>query len=134
MRPDLLDSFAGQFVEAFDSGYQSIREQRWLVYLIGIVTLIAIPIAMVFRRDSNYWLALGYCGVVIHGPMLLTAAVTVFIPRYAVPVDPVILVAGVIMIGGLVAWILSGIEQLKAAISEAGLLKRVRGASIHAQT
>jgi hypothetical protein len=36
--------------------------------------------------------------------MLLTAAATVFIPRYALPVDPVILLAGVIMADGVLTW------------------------------
>ena len=130
LRPDLLDGFAGQFVEMFDAGYRFIREQRWLVYLIGIVTLMAIPIAIFFCRDSIYWLALGYCGVVIHGSILLAAAVTVFIPRYAVPVDPMILVSGAIIIGGLILWSFSKIKQIKFVTMGTGLLKEISDVSI----
>jgi hypothetical protein len=128
LNPDLLDSFPGQLVELFDAGYQFI-DQRWLVYLTGLVTLIAIPIAIFFRRDSVYWLALGYCGVVIHGSILLTAAVTVFLHRYATPIDPVILISGAIMIGGFASWSLSRIEQFAATIGP-GLLKRIRRAPV----
>jgi hypothetical protein len=127
LRSDLLDAFPGQFVETFNGGYQFIRAQRWLIYLTGLVTLIAIPIAIFLRRESVYWLSLGYCGAVIHGSILLTAATTVFIDRYAVPVDPVILVSGAIMIGGLISWGLSKIEQLEPVAIGAGLLKRLPG-------
>ncbi len=100
--PRLVNEFPGQFADSLDAIRVFLRAQRWLICIIGIVTLLAIPIAMFAR--SRHWLALGYCGVVIHGSMLLTAAVTVFIPRYGVPVDPVILIAGVIMMDGLVSW------------------------------
>jgi hypothetical protein len=99
-----LDTFPGHFVNFFETLYKRIRSQRWLIYTIGVVTLLAIPIAACFRRRSKHWMALGYCGVIIHGSILLTAAVTVFIPRYAWPVDPVIMVAGVIMLDGLLSW------------------------------
>jgi hypothetical protein len=134
LRSDLLDAFPGQFVETFNGGYQFIRAQRWLIYLTGLVTLIAIPIAIFLRRDSVYWLSLGYCGVVIHLSILLTAATSVFIDRYAVPVDPVILVSGAIMIGGLISWSLSRIEWFDAVSIEAGFLKRIRGGLIGVQT
>jgi hypothetical protein len=117
MKPQLLDAFPGQFVEVFDAGYAFIRAQRWLIYLIGFVTLIAIPIAIFFRSASRYWLALGYCGVLIHGGMLLTASVTVFIPRYAWPIDPIILVAGAIMVGGLLSWGSARLRELRTRTS-----------------
>jgi hypothetical protein len=101
-RTDLVDAVPGRYVEVFEQGYRFIRERRWLIYLVGIVTLIAIPIAVFLRRESRFWLSLGYCGVMIHGSMLLTAAVTVFIPRYAVAVDPGILIAGAIMTVGAI--------------------------------
>ncbi|MDB5578708.1 MAG: Pectate lyase [Bradyrhizobium sp.] len=105
---DLLEKFPGRFIDALDTAYRNIRSQRWLVYLIGLVTLIAIPIGGLFRRQSRHWLALGYCGIMIHGSVLLIAAVTVFIPRYALPADPIILVAGVIMMDGVLAWVRTG--------------------------
>jgi hypothetical protein len=127
LRPGLIDAFPGRLIEVFDEGYRSIRGQRWLIYLTGFVTLIAIPIAMFFRRDSAYWLSLGYCGIMIHGSILLTTAVSVFLDRYAVPVDPVILVSGAIIIGRLVSWSLSKIGQLEASALGTGLLKRLPG-------
>lgn len=122
LRPDLVDAFPGRFAEAFDEGYRFIREQRWFIYLIGIVTLIAIPVAIFSRRDSVYWLSLGYCGVMIHGSILLTVAVSAFIPRYALPVDPVVLVSSAIMILGFISWSLSKVEQVEAVAVAAGLL------------
>ncbi len=99
-----IESFPGQFIEFFEVQYKRIRAQRRLIYAIGAMTLLAIPIALLFGRRSRHWLALGYCGVIIHGSVLLTTAVTVFIPRYAIPIDPVILVAGVIMMDGMLFW------------------------------
>jgi hypothetical protein len=100
----LVEGLPGDFAERLDTAYRNIRTQRWLIYAIGAITLLAIPLGgLVFRRSWR-WVALGYCGVMIHGSMLLTAAVTVFIPRYAIPVDPVILLAGVIAIDGILAW------------------------------
>ena len=99
-----LEGFPGQFIEFFEAQYKRIRAQRRLIYAIGAITLLAIPIAVLFGRRSRHWLALGYCGVIIHGSVLLTTAVTVFIPRYAIPVDPVILIAGVIIVDMLLSW------------------------------
>ncbi|MFH1345632.1 MAG: hypothetical protein ABIL01_31165 [Pseudomonadota bacterium] len=99
-----LESFPGRFIEFFEVQYKRIRAQRPLIHAIGAITLLAIPIALLFGRRSRHWLALGYCGVIIHGSILLTAAVTVFIPRYAIPIDPVILIAGVIIVDMLLSW------------------------------
>lgn len=109
--PELLREFPGTFVDALDSVRVYIRAQRGLICLIGIVTLFAIPMS-IFAR-SRHWLALGYCGVIIHGSMLLTAAVTVFIPRYALPIDPVIILAGIIALDGILSWLLN-IVRLEA--------------------
>ena len=124
LSPRLIDSLPGRFVEVFDLGYQFVQQQRWLVYLTGIVSLIAIPIAALFRRNSAYWLALGYCGVVIHGSILLTAAVTVFIHRYAVPVDPVVLISGAIMVCGPIQWGVSHMKRFTETISNARFLQQ----------
>ena len=121
-----LDKFPGDFIDFFETFYKRIRSQRWLLYTIGVVTLFAMPIAVCFRRRSKHWLALGYCGVIIHGSMLLTAAVTVFIPRYALPVDPVILVACVIMVDGLLSWGRARLRELKAGTSLPALLNPTR--------
>jgi hypothetical protein len=115
LRPNLaaLEGFSGAYIEFFESLYRRVRLQRWLIYSIGAVTLLALPIAVFARRRSRHWLALGYCGAIIHGSTLLTAAVTVFILRYALPVDPVLLVAGVITLDGVLSWGRSRIRQFK---------------------
>jgi hypothetical protein len=95
----------GTIVDALDTVRVFLRDQRWLINIIGVVSLLAVLVAPFSR--SKHLLALGYCGVIIHGSMFLTAAVTVFIPRYALPIDPVIFVAGAIMIDGLLAWVLT---------------------------
>jgi hypothetical protein len=120
-----FDKFPGHFIDFFETLYKRIRSQRWLFYTIGVVTLLAMPIAACFRRRSKHWMALGYCGVIIHGSMLLTAAVTVFIPRYAWPVDPVILVAGVIIVDGLLSWGWAAMRQLEARTTLADFLKTI---------
>lgn len=113
----LVEALPGDFAEGFNTAYRNIRSQRWLIYLIGAITLIAMPLGLTWR-NSRHWVALGYCGVMIHGSMLLTAAVTVFIPRYAIPVDPVILLAGVIAMDGFLAWAAS--LSRKEATTEMG--------------
>jgi hypothetical protein len=124
LRPELTDGLPGAFVDTLDTVRVFISSQRWLIYLIGFVTLIAMPIS--FFSRSRHWLALGYCGVTIHGSMLLTAAVTVFIPRYALPVDPVILVAGVIMVDGLLSWGRARLRELEVGKSLTAVLKPIR--------
>ncbi|MFH1345631.1 MAG: hypothetical protein ABIL01_31160 [Pseudomonadota bacterium] len=104
LNPEAMESFPGYVIQTLDTAYRNIRTQRPVIYLIGLVTLIAIPVGGLLRRQSWHWMALGYCGVMIHGSMLLTAATTVFIPRYALPVDPVILLAGAIMADGILVW------------------------------
>jgi hypothetical protein len=113
LRADLANDPSGAIVDSLDAVRVFITSQRWLVYLIGIVILLSIPIALLTK--SPHWLALGYCGVLAHGSMLLTTAVTVFIPRYAMPIDPVILAAGVIAIGGAFSWSFRQIRPLFAA-------------------
>jgi hypothetical protein len=124
LRPQLTDELPGSVVGPLDTVRVFISQQRWLVYLIGIVTLLAMPIAPFAK--SHHWLALGYCGVFIHGSMLLTAAVTEFIPRYSMPVDPMILIAGVIMVDGLFAWGRSRMGRLDASTISLNWLKPIR--------
>jgi hypothetical protein len=124
LRPALTDELPGSVVALLDPVRIFISQQRWLIYLIGIVTLLAIPIAPFVR--SPHWLALGYCGIFIHGSILLTTAVTVFIVRYALPIDPVMLVAGVIMVDGLLSWGRSRMKQLETNTVSVDLPRPVR--------
>ena len=84
-----LENFPGFYIKFLQVIYERLIPQKWLFYMIGIVTLLAIPVALFAARGSRRWLALGYCGAIIHGSILLTSTVTVFINRYAIPVDPV---------------------------------------------
>lgn len=92
-----LKTFPGRFIDFCEAMYKRLRALRPLIYAIGVVTLLAIPVALLAGRRSRHWLTLGYLGVIIHGSVLLTTTVTVFIPRYAMPIDPLILVAGVVL-------------------------------------
>jgi hypothetical protein len=88
LTPQLTDKWQGGVVAKLDSIRVFLHFHRWPLYLAGAVSFLAMFLAPFTR--SRHWLALGYCGVVIHGAMFLTAAVTVFIPRYALPVDPIV--------------------------------------------
>jgi hypothetical protein len=92
-----LETFPGHFIDFFEAMYKRFRALRPLIYAIAIITLLAIPIALLAGRRSRHWLSLAYLGVIIHGSVLLTATVTVFIPRYAMPIDPLLLVSAVVL-------------------------------------
>jgi len=111
LKPNIsaIEGWPGRVIAYFDTMYRRIQSQRWLTYLLGVVTLLAIPLSVF--RPLRHTVALGYCGVIIHGSMLLTAAVTVFIPRYALPVDPILLVAGVIVASGSMSWAIRTAKQ-----------------------
>jgi hypothetical protein len=99
-----FETFPGRFIDFFEAMYKRLRALRPLIYAIGVITLLAIPVALLAGRRSRHWLSLGYLGVIIHGSVLLTTTVTVFIPRYAMPIDPLILVAGVISVDMICAF------------------------------
>jgi hypothetical protein len=113
LTPTLAKEYPGKYLELLDSFRVFIRAQRWLIYLVGIVTLLAIPVSLF--TQSPHWLALGYCGTIIHGAIILTSIATVFIPRYAVPIDPVVLLAGVIMADGAIRWLMKPARSRMAA-------------------
>ncbi|MES2196608.1 MAG: hypothetical protein V4517_19475 [Pseudomonadota bacterium] len=98
-----LDQWPGHIIAFLDVIFRRIQSQQWLIYMVGVVTFLAIPLAFLMR-GSRHWCALGFCGAMIHGSMLLTSTTTVFLPRYALPIEPLILVAGVIMVDGLLSW------------------------------
>ena len=92
-----LEAFPGRFIDFFEAMYKRLRALRPLIYGMAIISLLAIPIALLAGRRSRHWLSLGYLGVIIHGSVLLTTTVTVFIPRYAILIDPLILVSAVVL-------------------------------------
>ena len=111
--PDLAryTGFSAALLDEFSNTYRNIQTERWLVYLLGLVTFAA-PFAFFIR--SRRILAVGYCGVMIHGSVLLTCTTTVFIGRYAMPVDPILLVAAAILIDGLISVGVSQLRRLRA--------------------
>jgi len=88
---DLPKRWVADVLNSLDAVRIFITAQRWLIIVIGVITFVAIPVSLFAR--STIWRSIGYCGVLIHGAMLLTAATTVFIPRYALPVDMIVLIA-----------------------------------------
>jgi hypothetical protein len=49
--------------------------------------------ALFLRRASPSWVAFAFVGAMPHGSVFLTAAATVFIQRYASPVDAIVIIA-----------------------------------------
>ncbi|MDB5579944.1 MAG: Pectate lyase [Bradyrhizobium sp.] len=96
-----LESWAGSIIEFLDKVLTRIQKERWLVYVAGLASLIAIPLSL-RSGASRHTIALGYCGALLHGSAFLTGTTTVFYYRYALPVDPVLLVAGVIAADAMV--------------------------------
>ncbi len=94
LRPELTAEIPAQIIAGIENIRLEIARARWFIILVGIASLLAIPIGLIRPRLA----ALGYCGVLIHGSVLLTVTTTVFIPRYAMPVDTILLVAGVLAI------------------------------------
>jgi len=97
--------FAGigkSILSALDDVLLRLQSQRWLIYLAGVLSLISIPAALIWSNSPRL-LALGYCGVMIHGSVLLTCATTVFIPRYAITVEPPLLLFGALAIEAALA-------------------------------
>ena len=88
----------GRLVGFYDTGFKVLRSMRWAILAIGAFTFVAMFAALTVFRGSRHWLALGYLGVLIHGSLFLVAAATVVIPRYVLPVDPLLIVAGVLIL------------------------------------
>ena len=88
----------GRLVGFYDAGLEVLRSMRWAILAIGAFTFVAMFAALTVFRGSRHWLALGYLGVLIHGSLFLVVAATVVIPRYVLPVDPLLFVAGVLIV------------------------------------
>ena len=61
--------------------------------MLLLVTALAAPFVA-----SATLRGLGFLGAIVHGAILLVSATSGFIPRYAIPTDPLVLVAGIIAI------------------------------------
>lgn len=102
--PQRFLSTTGRTLAIFDAGLALMLKGRDLFVGIGALAFAAIFATLAFRhRLTPQALALGYLGVLIHGAVFLIAAVTVVIPRYVLAIDPVVLVAGVLVVDMLIA-------------------------------
>ena len=107
-----------QSVTFVDGTPNLLVDKRHIAWIVGLVGLVAIPIAIFYRRASPNWLALGAVGTMIHGAVVLTAAARTFVPRYALPIDVVVIVALVLSCDMALTWLhYSGME----------VMRRVRG-------
>lgn len=95
--PERFLAFPGRMLAIFDAGLAAMLNWRGLFVGVGVLTFVAMFAAVALRRHVGpQGLALGFLGVLIHGAVFLIATVTVVIPRYALAIDPVLLVAGVL--------------------------------------
>jgi hypothetical protein len=110
-----------QIVNALDYPYQFIRESnvwRVAVISIGIILLVAIPIALV--APSPLSAAAAYLGSIIHGSIFLVAFTTVFIPRYSAPTDPLVLIAAVLIVAWIVKVAVATLRIVASRLSNKG--------------
>ncbi|HSQ21072.1 MAG TPA: hypothetical protein VLR92_11970 [Blastocatellia bacterium] len=94
--PQRFSGLAGKLLKSLGSVYYFLSARRVLLYIAGALSLLAIPVSLFFA--NHRLIVIAYCGVMIHGAVLLTCFTTVFIPRYAWPIDPVLLVASVLIL------------------------------------
>jgi hypothetical protein len=110
-------------IDQLDLGYWAFRDylfggwpmRVWITVVVGVITLFAIPAGLFVR--SSHILALGYLGVIIHGSVVLVAMTTVFIARYALPVEPLMLAAALITGHGLLTTAVFYTKGVIAALS-----------------
>jgi hypothetical protein len=76
-----------------DTTSNLLNGERPLIWGIGVVSLLAVPVTLFLRRASPSWVAFAFVGAMLHGSVFLTAAATVFIQRYALPVDAIVIIA-----------------------------------------
>ena len=80
-----------------DGTITRLARHRLLLYAIGALSALVIPLVLARRTLSPEWVALAFVSAMLHGAVLMTAAVTVFIPRYALPIDPLVICALVLL-------------------------------------
>ena len=76
-----------------DTTSNLLDDDQPLIWTIGAATLLAVPIVLFLRRAPPSWVAFGFVGAMLHGSVFLTAAATAFNQRYALPVDPIVIIA-----------------------------------------
>jgi hypothetical protein len=105
-----------------DTTSNLLSGERPLIWVIGAVALLAVPMALFLRRTPPSWMAFAFVGAMLHGSVFLIAAATVFIQRYALPVDAIVIIALLLAcdIG------LAGLERLGTA-----QLARIRQLPVH---
>ena len=94
-----------QSVAFVDGTPNLLVDKRHIAWIVGLVSLMAIPIAIFFRRASPNWLALGSVGTMMHGSVVLIAAARTLVPRYALPIDVMVIVALMLACDMGLAWL-----------------------------
>lgn len=112
---DKISSLPGFIVTTVEKTSSLIGYHQWIVHLTGVITFIAI-VSAIFSKQ-NLLGALGFVGVLIHGAMILTTATTVFIPRYAVPIDPLLLLGFVLSISFISLWIKKNAQAEESSLT-----------------
>jgi hypothetical protein len=96
-----------QNVTFVDATSNLLIDKRYIASTVGVIGLMAIPIAIFFRRSSSTWLALGSVGTIMHGAVFLVAAATVFDSRYALPIDVMVITGLMLACDMGLAWLQS---------------------------
>jgi hypothetical protein len=121
--PGDADSLAEQYpvlkrqsVTFVDATSNVLVDKRYIAWIVGAISLLAIPIALFLRRSSPGWLALGSVGMMMHGAVVLVAAVHPFIPRFALPIDVMVIIALMLACDMGLAWLhSSGMPLMRQA-------------------
>lgn len=94
---------AGEFIDLLRRCLALIFTSPGLVPLVGILFLVA-ALAAPFA-SSPVIRAVGLIGITVHLSVLMTSAVTLFIVRYALHTDPLVIVGLILMIHGVLEWL-----------------------------
>ena len=93
---------AGQFIDLVRRCFALVFTLPGLVPFLGVLLLVA---AIVGPFSTSILLrTLGLIGATVHLSVAMTSAATLFLVRYALPTDPLVIVGLILMIHGLVVW------------------------------
>lgn len=101
---------AGQFIDLVRRCFALVFTLPGLVPFLGVLLLVA---AIVGPFSTSILLrTLGLIGATVHLSVAMTSAATLFLVRYALPTDPLVIVGLILMIHGLVVWFRRRRDQL----------------------
>jgi hypothetical protein len=94
---------AGQFIDLVRRCLALVFTLPGLVPVLGVLLLVA---AVVGPFSSSILLrTLGLIGATVHLSVAMTSAATLFLVRYALPTDPLVIVGLILMIHGVLEWL-----------------------------